>query len=758
MVANGSTQLSATPKTLAAMTLPRRVRRALENQLQTANADLNRQLQVVLQETGLELGRQAEHASDHNVQASLFESIRKLRGAEAGFSDQFARSLEATLAALRAPRVSRRLEELALPAQGLSLVEDVEMDEGAVLGSIAARGDSRNSLALQLMGYRFGVLAGGPAFDAEHLPLGPHALCHALRSACDWLMLSMDARLLLYRQFEKVAMAHYPALLETLNARLVGDGILPHLSFVPVRMRAATPGIGRGSESAAAVATRSAPTPPSAAAADASPPPASIPPVDGAGAPRTADAPRESAFAALQGLLARRRKLLAKLRPGGAEERVREPLSRDEVLASLRRLRGNGGKHGNLADIRQTLLAQARQMHGHGVTLTDADGDGFELFSLFLAQLQRELRAGSPGHALVDSLKLPLLQLALRDHRFFTDAAHPARMLLDAVSLAGARWLGEDDLDPQWLGLLQRAVGTVHEDPEAGNDTFVAANHALQGGLQAAARKNEMSERRQVEAARGREKLGLARQRATNEIQRLVAGRPLPRFHLILLEQAWADVLSLALLRGGEDSDAWRDLREATAAIVEASATPIQSTRDPAFVAKLQDALGQVGYHAEDAGAIARQLANGRTEDADLASRTELIVQLRARARLGEENVARTAVAQAPHNPAEQAAHATLAIHADGCWVDLFDPADDSVVRRRLAWLSPRSGQALLLNRRGLRVAGDESLDGLARKLANSRLQLVESDIHPAELAWQATMANLSRIAGDATQETAHGR
>ena len=758
MVANGSTQLSATPKTLAAMTLPRRVRRALENQLQTANADLNRQLQVVLQETGLELGRQAEHASDHNVQASLFESIRKLRGAEAGFSDQFARSLEATLAALRAPRVSRRLEELALPAQGLSLVEDVEMDEGAVLGSIAARGDSRNSLALQLMGYRFGVLAGGPAFDAEHLPLGPHALCHALRSACDWLMLSMDARLLLYRQFEKVAMAHYPALLETLNARLVGDGILPHLSFVPVRMRAATPGIGRGSESAAAVATRSAPTPPAAAAADASPPPASIPPVDGAGAPRTADAPRESAFAALQGLLARRRKLLAKLRPGGAEERVREPLSRDEVLASLRRLRGNGGKHGNLADIRQTLLAQARQMHGHGVTLTDADGDGFELFSLFLAQLQRELRAGSPGHALVDSLKLPLLQLALRDHRFFTDAAHPARMLLDAVSLAGARWLGEDDLDPQWLGLLQRAVGTVHEDPEAGNDTFVAANHALQGGLQAAARKNEMSERRQVEAARGREKLGLARQRATNEIQRLVAGRPLPRFHLILLEQAWADVLSLALLRGGEDSDGWRDLREATAAIVEASATPIQSTRDPAFVAKLQDALGQVGYHAEDAGAIARQLANGRTEDADLASRTELIVQLRARARLGEENVARTAAAQAPRSPAEQAAHAALATHADGCWVDLFDPADDSVVRRRLAWLSPRSGQALLLNRRGLRVAGDESLDGLARKLANSRLQLVESDIHPAELAWQATMANLSRIAGDATQETAHGR
>ncbi len=760
MAATGPMQASAAPKTLAAMTLPRRVRRALENQLQTAAADLGRQLQIVLQETELELGRQAERANDHNVQASLFDSLRKLRGAEPGFTSRFVQGLEASLANLHAPRVSRRLEELSMPAQGLSLVENVEMDEGSVLGSIAARSDSRNSLALQLMGYRYGVLAAAPAFDAEHLPLGPHALCHAVRNACDPLLLPMDARISLYRQFDKVVMAHYPALLDTLNARLAGDGILPHLSFIPVRVRPATPGLERATEPTAV--SRAAPVAPSTtASAPLAIAPKEAPPTERAAtapAPAAASAPRDSAFAALQGLLARRRKLLAKLRPGGNEERVREPLTRDEVLTALRRMRGNTGKHGNLSDIRQTLLAQARQMHGHGVTLTDADGDGFELFSLFLTQLQREVRAGSAGDALVERLKLPLLQLALRDHRFFVDPAHPARMLLDAVSLAGARWLGEDDLDPQWLGLLQRAVGTVQEDPDAGYDTFVAANHALQGGLQAAARKNEMSERRQVEAARGREKLELARQRATDEIARLVAGRSLPRFHTILLDQAWADVLSLALLRGGESSDAWRDLREATATIVEASATPGQRNPDPAFVAKLQDALGQVGYHADDAGAIARQLANGRAEDADLASRTELIVQLRARARLGEESVARAAATQAPRSPAEQAAHATLAAQTDGCWIDLFDPADDSVVRRRLAWLSTRNGHALVLNRRGLRSSDDGSVDALARKLAAGHLRLVDADVHPAEVAWQATMTNLARIAGEAAQEAVDGR
>ena len=47
------------------------------------------------------------------------------------------------------------------------------------------------------------------------------------------------------------------------------------------------------------------------------------------------------------------------------------------------------------------------------------------------------------------------------------------------------------------------------------------------------------------------EKLLLARQRATAEIDRMLAGRSLPRFHRILVDQAWADVLSLTVLRNG---------------------------------------------------------------------------------------------------------------------------------------------------------------------------------------------------------------
>jgi hypothetical protein len=598
------------------------------------------------------------------------------------------------------------------------------------------------------MGYRYGVLAAASAFDAEHLPLGPTALVHALHASAIGIGLPLEARVVLYRIFEKVALPHYPALIETLNTHLAEAGILPHLSFIPIRFR---PAAGDPPHAEAPPpATENRASDPAATPVVEHPSPAS---------PATAVpvriTPTEGRFTQLQSLLAQRRMLLAKLRPGESDDRVRESLPASEVQTALARMRGIPGKPGDLTEIRHALLAQARQQRGHGVMLADPDADGFELFGLFLTQLQRLTRKGSPGEALTERLRLPLLQLALRDHGYFVDPMHPARRLLDAVSLAGAAWLGDDDLDPQLLGLLQRAAGTVLEDADAQYDSFVAANHLLQAGLQAAARKHEMTERRQVEAARGRERLGLARHQAGAEISRITAGRSLPRFNAMLIEHAWADVLALSWLRSGEESDAWRDLCDATSAIVDAALTPA-GTPVPGFIEKVEAALSLVGYHAEEAGMIARALASGRVEEEqDFASKTELLVQLRARARQGEQDDLVDAIAASSRSASEQAAWDFLAGLEQPRWVDLQVADRETPVRRRLAWVSPRSGQALLLNRRGMR-AENVTLDALARSLAAGDLALVDTDASPAELAWQATHAGLEHISGK--QETTDGQ
>ena len=57
----------------------------------------------------------------------------------------------------------------------------------------------------------------------------------------------------------------------------------------------------------------------------------------------------------------------------------------------------------------------------------------------------------APAAPLLRKLQLPLLRVALQDRGFFVRAQHPARQLLNVVAESGARWLDDDDIDPQLL-------------------------------------------------------------------------------------------------------------------------------------------------------------------------------------------------------------------------------------------------------------------------------------------------------------------
>lgn len=714
---------------LATARLPRRVRQALEHLLADLRPTMEQLLPRILHETELALARTAA-GSDPVLEQARISSMRSLGGGAAVFVRGFLDHVEASLAGLQSARRHEEQETDAPQVLTLSLLEEDGVSDEFVLDTIASRIEARNSLGLQLLGQRFGVLAGAPAFDADTLPLAPRALCAATAESADRLKLSRYARMQLFQQFERALTDLYPAILDSCNNRLVEDGILPHLSFVPMRVRACT------SPAFDAAAAEAAHAPPGGG------PPGWTAPADAA--PTAMDA----GFSALQALLQQRRSLLSKLRPGKRDERTLDAVPHDEVLATLQRMRASTDKADTLADYRRILLAQSRQAHGHGVALSDVDSDAFDLLGLFMTQLQRELRRTSPGEAMLERLRLPLTQLALRDQGFFTDAAHPARQLVDAISLSGAQWLAEDDLDAQWLGLLQRAASHVQQDASGTTESFAEANRTLQSGLQALDRKAEMAERRQVEAARGREKLELARQRADQEIHRLLEGRNLPRFHATLLEQTWTDVLSLTHLRSGEQSDAWRQLLEVTAGIVDAGASTPAQPGDPALLEQIRAALEQVGYHAEDAAAIAAQLAHGQGDDDDQASRTELLLQLRARGRLGEDSTAGvdSTPSLPPRTAEEQAAYEQLRSLPLPLWVEIDDDGQDGPQRRRLAWISEHTDQALLVNRRGLR-AGNDNLDTLARKLAAGRLRLLERHAAPATAAWDATISSLQRIA-----------
>ncbi|MFL6591916.1 MAG: DUF1631 domain-containing protein [Luteimonas sp.] len=722
---------------------PRRVRRVLEHVLHAASDELERHLTETLTDFEQQLFRLSEHARNPTLQAGYLQTLRTLRMNRSDLVPRFMAGLEASLAKIgRSSKPVGSAQAAPVSFRRLSLVDENEMDEEAVMRDIASRQESRASLTLHLLGQRFGVMAGSPAFDVDRIPLGPQSLCKIMREASQSLQLPLESRLLLYRLFDRKVMAAYPKMAEMLNVAIAAEGVLPSLTFVPIRARPTAVG-------ATEAAARGAKGKSQRRGGNAAPAPRTHTAWLGQGDGEASGDDDSAAFDLLQQLLSGRRELIGKLRPERRQVDRRQ-LETKEVLGALGAMRDTAasGSLRNLPDIKQALLAQMRQERGQAASLSLQDSDTFELLDMLYTQILREVRGDAPASPLLRKLQLPLLRVALQDRGFFVRAQHPARQLLNAVAESGARWLDDEDIDPQLIQPLEQAVDHVVEHYDGDSAVFDASNRDLQAQLQHLARKAEMAERRHVEAARGKEKLEIAKRQAADTIADIVGEQRLPKFVRALLNQAWADVLTLTLLRQGLGSAEWQQQLESTRRIV---ATCGHSGRsEPGLAAHIEAALGQVGYHVEEAAAIARRLTSALEDDEDdPASRTELTMRLKARVRLGEDGTeAQTKPELPPRTPEEQAQYEQLRVMPYGTWVEFVTNQQGEVVRRRLSWYSPVTDKALFVNQRGQRV-GEQSLDSVGRMLARGQARIVVAERgRLIDRAWQATLNALRSFAG----------
>ncbi len=790
-------------RNLAAADLPRRVRQALDAALRLVSAELDPYLALLLDEYEQELFRLAERARHPGSESAYVHALRAFRAGRSDLVPQFMLELEAGLAGIRAAPAPAPARAPTAPVAGrvLSLVDDSMIDEDTLLREIATRQEGRASLPMHLLGQRFGVLAGTPAMDAERLPLGPQAVCRALRQACRSLHLGPESRELLYRLFDRLVIAHYAPVLEKLDATLDQAGVLKGLTYVPLRLRAssrqealeaaegsapgqtsARPRTAPGSRAGEAGADASRPS--SGGRHGGSAPPAhggrphgtgrgdgsasaghdagasTAPGIGAATRPHTAwmaetttafaGGDEEASYVALQQLLAGRRALIGKLRSARPPAAM-ATLGTSELMSALgtlqRQSHGPGGTQPSLMDVRQMLLAQARQRHGKGAALSQRDNDTFELLHLLYGQLEGEISADAPAAALIRRLQLPLLRVALQDQAFFVQATHPARELLNTVAETAANWLDKDDVDPQLLLPLQQAVSHVVDRYDGDTAVFEASNAQLQGHLQAQVRKAEMLERRHVEAARGKEKLEVAKLRSAAALEQLLGDQRIPKFSRALLGQAWADVLTLTLLRQGEESPEWQAQLDATRRIIAACAKG-EDAADPALATHVETALSQVGYHAEEAAIIAARLTSSRSDEDDPASRTELAMKLKARTRLGEDAERARRPDLPPRTPEEQVRYEQLRVMPFGTWIEFTTNQQGDVVRRRMSWFSPVTDNALFVNQRGQRI-GEHSLDSLARMIAAGQARIVTAERgRLVDRAWQAALRTLRSFAG----------
>ena len=796
----------------AAPSLPPRVRRILGVLFTQVSNDLGERINQMLVDFEQQLFRQADRARSNELQSEHFANLHALRQNRSNLLPRFLAALETEVARIREPRIAPvKTSVERVEYRTLTLVEDADMDQDIVLRDIAGRHETRTHTPLYLMGQRFGALAGLPALETAQLPIGPQALCRALRASVHSVRVDLDSQLMLYRAFDHKVLAEYSGWIEVLNELLAQQGVLPGLIYVPQRARidktssmaprkappeaarpratGARPMTGwRGQDAAADWSAFDNDTgAPMASARGGSDRLAGIAPQTGQVSQHSGAAPAAlsgdaASFASLQQLLSGRRASdhrnaaaasgmgASRAFPAAAGEpragAPSVPLSTHDVLVNLRTLQSipvatqPGQPRRRMADVQDTLLAQVRLAHGPQAALVQEDSDTFELLGLLYNEIEREVQRDAPAVDLLVQLQVPVAQAALHDRKFFLRAQHPARELLNSVAESGATWLGEDEMDPVLLQKLQQAVAKVVADYHGDESVFETANTEVQGHYRAMAHKAEVAERRHVEAARGKDRLEVAKHRAEQTITEALHGREPPKFVQALLSQAWADVLTLTLLRNGDSSEEWQQHLDVTRRIAEITATTANNAPvtepDDALTDQIEQALSQVGYHGDEAAAIARRLSSADGED-ETASKTELAARLKARSRLGEPSIPQKKAIQMPRTSREQECHEYLRTLPFGTWFEFVTNQQGDARRQRLSWYSPITDNALFVNQRGQRI-GEQSLDSLGLMMARDQVRVVTQDKgRLIDRAWQATVKALRSITGGAPAATDEG-
>ena len=755
MQGSDSSFATSSPAAASARPLPARTQTLL-NRLQS---QLERQLEIPLQECLITLGEHIStqssrtHSSERQAEfSSLAFSANKQAPA---FSSAFLQSVRRSLLSLQEsapPRVR------AQQTDELSLVDDVSVDIDIVLRDIARRETSRQQEALICLAQRFAVLGECPVWDVERLPLSPAWITRRLAEACHDLPMEPRTVLRLYQVFAGRMTQPLAEMVHQANELLQAEGILPGLEDKPINARMPGPrrrhpqfagngdaGDGGYGGTAAEPQTKP-PLNPSAGNA------ASIPWLQALqdafsgeqGTVHSAD----HALSVLQQVVAAAVGLgqpAADPVTAAGAELSSEAVSR--LLARLQSLTANNAhaSHRSIEDIRTALLAQARAENAGQAKLAPRDDNTLGLIAMLYRNLRQFMHPASAASDLLAQLQLPLVRTAMDDPHFFVRGEHPIRELLNAVAEAGATWQTPDDIDPQWMLKLGQAVQQVVDDYDGDEQVFVEINQSLLAQRQAVIRRAELAERRFIEAARGRERMSVARKQAVAAIEQACATQPgPPPLVARVLRQAWTDVLMLTLLRQGAASEQWEQQLVTTARIVAVTSKHAAHMRDKELGSEIEVALTQVGCLGEEASAFARCLSTpggsaGLMQD-------ELVQRLDARTRLG---AAKDAHSDEPLDDLldidEDACLQHLLALPHGSWFEFAGPPPLEWRRLRLSWFSQVSGNALFVNPRGQKVT-EPSLDQLARDMAADRLRLVPSN-QPRliDQAWQATLHELRR-------------
>lgn len=701
----------------------------------------------------------AENAHSNNEQNLYFEAMRELR--------LHAHDVDARFRELMAAEFDRlqNREPEASPSRpadtGLSLVDKDRVEIDVAVGNMRAKLRTLYPDLLLHLSQRLNEYLEIDWLNEATNPLGPEKLVSHFVDAAERLNVPLKVRLMVYKYFERHVIENLRSTLEDANRILIDAGILPHVRMPHTRKNPA------GNDTAQrkpAAGSNSAAT------------------------PLPADLPLEEAatyaisFPELQAIMANYynsslNHRLFSLQPGqGGRE-----LDENALFSVLNRLQDaqahsatDEDPHGQVDHLDVRLLLEHQIAHIARETgarkLRQADDDVINLVSMVFEFILDDRNMPPEISLLLGRLQIPVIKIALKNKKFFSDAEHPVRRLLRLLSQAAIGWEQESLLQRDiLLEELRHVVHRILNEFTGDNlQLFSELEQTFGAFIADEARRAELVEKRVLQSAEGQAKMEQARRVINQLINDRMQGKTLPSVVIDMVDGPWRILMLQTLLRTGRDSDQWREclqtvddliwsIQPANAAadrdrwikliplLLKRICSGLESIQHPGlevekFLSALWEIHGQILQTPPD-----QVLPNSRTVDnvlGDPLSPRQSAIE-RQRRKMAERNIQFDP--DAPSNADLKQRIQNLPL---GQWVEIT--GDNGKTRRcKLVFRSTDSDLFIFVNRRGHKTL-ETDLASIIRMMHMDELRLLQSGSF-WDRALSAVMGRMVKVEPPAT-------
>jgi hypothetical protein len=579
----------------------------------------------------------------------------------------------------------------------LSLVDDAAIDDSLTVRNLAARLEKSCEAENQDLQTRVAFMLGESDIDNAANPIGPAAICEALKNICWAQEASGERRTAVLEMLVSRLANEMSSVYHEVNALLVSRRVMPN-----VRARA------KRGKAAQRIAARK----------------------------RSMEDGETDASDFVKQLFSTK---------SAAE--LQDWTQRSGVTELMQLL--NGLQHGqsDLAFRGQSFslpadpsaagnVISALLEAGLGKHVGSVDGIVIDVVATLFDYIFDDTRVPDPMKGLIGRLQIPVLKLAMMDHSFFSNRTHPARRLINALAQAGVTWDGPLTPDTSLYRSAEAVVTRIQNEFAQDAGVFASCLQEFENYLVEQERYADARAATLTDRLKERERHELARKVAQDALAGHLGNDAIPQVVREFVASSWVKVLTMVALEGGaanavvQGSERWR---EAMATLDELvwSVLPKQGAEDrqrmvqrlPVILRNVKAGMASAKLDEESQKAFFSELVQCHAA----ALKAGITQGVPAPSATPQRGPVRYAGLQPP--PGDEPTPETLELDllTRGSWVELKDESGE-VRRVRLTWISPARTMYLFANRQGQRALALTRVE-LARRFATG--EAVTADQEP---------------------------